>query len=50
LARTELRIAFEIILARMEHFKLTAEPTYHPSYIAYGPRVLPLEFSKKILR
>lgn len=44
LARTELRIAFEILLARLRNLRLIAEPTRAPSYMAYGPRTLPLAF------
>ena len=44
LARAELRIAFEILLSRLEKFRLIGEPTRQPSYMAYGPCTLPMAF------
>jgi cytochrome P450 len=46
LARAELRIAFQTLLARLRNFRLVGEPTYSPSYMAYGPRSLPIAFDR----
>lgn len=44
LARTEMRIAFEQLLARFRNFRLDGEPTPLTSYLTYGPRTLPIAF------
>ncbi len=44
LARTELRIAFEVLLKRLRNFRLAGEMTRVPSYMVYGPRTLPIAF------
>jgi cytochrome P450 len=46
LARTELKIAYEELLKRFRNFRLTAEPTALPGYIAYGPRTMPIGFDR----
>ena len=46
LARAELRIAFEELLKRFSNFRLLAEPTTIPSYIAYGPRTVQIGFDQ----
>ncbi len=44
LARAELRIAYEELLQRFRNFRLAGAPETVPSYIAYGPRRLPIAF------
>ncbi|SCW66289.1 Cytochrome P450 [Sphingobium faniae] len=46
LARAELKIAYEELLQRFRNFRLTAEPTALPSFIAYGPRTVPIAFDR----
>lgn len=46
LARAELRIAYEELLRRFANFRLAGEITTIPSYIAYGPRRLPIAFDR----
>jgi len=46
LARAELRIAFEELLMQFRNFALLGEPRREPSYIAYGPRTLPIRFHR----
>jgi cytochrome P450 len=44
LARAELRIAYEELLARFRNFRLAGEPHFEPDYVAYGPRRLQIAF------
>jgi cytochrome P450 len=46
LVRSELKIAYEELFKRFRNFRLTAEPTALPGYIAYGPRTMPIAFDR----
>jgi len=46
LARSELNISYRLLLGRLRNFRLTGEIKYEPSFIGYGPRVLPIAFEK----
>lgn len=46
LARTEMAIAFTRLLARLNDMRLDGEAVYQPSFLTYGPRSLPIRFSK----
>jgi cytochrome P450 len=47
LARTELRISFELLLEHLQGFRLNGEPTATPNFIAYGLRSIPISFSRR---
>jgi cytochrome P450 len=47
LARTELRISFELLLERLRDFRMSGESTATPNFIAYGLRSIPITFSKR---
>jgi cytochrome P450 len=47
LARAEMKIALERLLARLKNFRLAGEPEFTASYIAYGPTKLPIAFDRR---
>ena len=44
LSRAEMKIAYEEILKRWRNLRFAGAPTYEPSFLAYGPRTLPVSF------